>query len=185
MEDQIVSIENDTHIKIPFDMIFMKYIFMNSTNFEIRTKALEVLITHFNQRDHLVKELSRSEIIVSEHDYRIYLNFLSKQRQLKQLTHKLILDEQAYMVYKKSPGTETKNTKNDIKNILSAMSKDIRSAEPIEKKRIQNMLRHIGMINDLLTVLLKQLIFKEIQYRDLFQHCIDFFYACCYENPSC
>ena len=89
------------------------------------------------------------------------------------------------MVYKKSPGTETKNTKNDIKNILSAMSKDIRKAEPIEKKRIQNMLRHIGLINDLLNVLLKQLIFKEIQYRDLFQHCIDFFYACCYENPSC
>jgi hypothetical protein len=89
------------------------------------------------------------------------------------------------MVYKKSPGTETKNTKNDIKNILSAMSKDISKAEPIEKKRIQNMLRHIGLINDLLNILLKQLIFKEIQYRDLFQYTIDFFYACCYENHSC
>ena len=40
------------------------------------------------------------------------------------------------MIYKKSPGTETKNTKNDIKNILSAMSEDIRIAKPIEKKRI-------------------------------------------------
>jgi Skp family chaperone for outer membrane proteins len=48
VEAQIQSIEEDTDIKIPFDMIFMKYIFMNSTNFEIRTKALEVLITHFN-----------------------------------------------------------------------------------------------------------------------------------------
>jgi len=89
------------------------------------------------------------------------------------------------MIYKKSPGTETKNTKNDIINILAAMCKDIAKAEPIEKKRLQNMLRHIGMVDDILHVLLKRLIFKEIQYRDLFQQSVDFFYNCCYDNSSC
>jgi len=47
------------------------------------------------------------------------------------------------------------------------------------------MLRHIGLLGDLLNVLLKRLIFKEIPYRDLFQQCIDFFYQCCYDNRSC
>jgi hypothetical protein len=69
--------------KIPFDIIFMKYIFANNTNIEVRQKALEVLIKNFNQRDLLVKELARTELIVNQVDYRVYLNFLSKQRQLK------------------------------------------------------------------------------------------------------
>jgi len=34
--------------KIPFDMIFMQYIFANNTNQEVRKKALEVLIKNFN-----------------------------------------------------------------------------------------------------------------------------------------
>jgi len=73
------------------------------------------------------------------------------------------------MIYKKSPGTETKNTKMDIINILAAMAKDIEKAEPIEQKRIQNMLRHIGLIGDMMNSLLKRLIFKDVQYRDLYQ----------------
>jgi hypothetical protein len=64
--------------KIPFDIIFMKYIFMNNTNLTVRQKALSVLIKNFNQRDILIKELSRTELIVSPADYRIYTNFLSK-----------------------------------------------------------------------------------------------------------
>ena len=73
------------------------------------------------------------------------------------------------MIYKKSPGTETMNTKMDIINILAAMAKDIEKAEPIEQKRIQNMLRHIGLIGDMMNSLLKRLIFKDVQYRDLYQ----------------
>jgi hypothetical protein len=34
--------------KIPFDMIFMQYIIVNNTNDQIRTKALEILISNFN-----------------------------------------------------------------------------------------------------------------------------------------
>jgi len=74
MEDEKMEVEkaldqihnDDKNLKKPFDMIFVQYIFMSSTNKEIRTKALEVLIKNFNQRDHMVRELSRSEIIVSE-----------------------------------------------------------------------------------------------------------------------
>jgi len=113
------------HKQIPFDMILLKYIFLNNTNLDVRQKALQVLIRNFNQRDSLIKELARTDIIVSADDYRTYINFLSKQRQLRQLTNKLIQDEMYHMIYKKSPGSETKNTKTDIKNILNALAKDL------------------------------------------------------------
>lgn len=171
--------------KIPFDMIFMNYIFQNKTNQEVRKKALEVLIKNFNQRDLLVKELSRTDIIVSVEDYRLYINFLSKHRQLNQLTNKLIQDEMYCMIYKKGASPETKNTRNDIINILTTMSKDLRKADELDRLKLQNMLRHIGMLSDILNTLMKKLIYKEIIYKDLNQTCIDFFFECCFDNASC
>lgn len=102
----------------------------------VRQKALKVLISTFIQREQMLKELSRTEIIVSPQDYRIYINYLSKQRQLKQLTNKIVQDEMFHMIYKKSPGTETKNSKSDIVNILKAISQDISVANVVEKKRL-------------------------------------------------
>lgn len=67
-----------------------------------------------------------------------------------------------HMIYRKSPGSEAKNTKNDIINILDAMCKEMAKADELDKKRLQNMLRHIGLISDLINVLLKRLIYKEI-----------------------
>jgi len=81
-----------------------------------------------------------------------------------------------HMIYRKSPGTETKNTKNDIINIMDAMSKEIVKSDELDKKRLQNMLRHIGLISDLINVLLKRLIYKENQYKDLFIKCVEFLY---------
>ena len=62
--------------KIPFDLFLMDYIFNNQSSFEVRLKALQVLIKNFNQRDHLIKELARTDLIVSKEDYEIYFNFL-------------------------------------------------------------------------------------------------------------
>ena len=146
----------------------MNYIFQNSTNFDVRSKALQVMIKNFNQRDYLLKELARTDIIVSAQDYNIYLNFLQKQRQLRQMINKLVQDEMYHMIYKKSPGTETKNTKNDIINILDAMALELKNSDAIQLRRLQNMIRHINLINDVVNVLLKMLIFKEIFYKDLF-----------------
>jgi len=49
-----------------------------------------VLIRNFNQRNLLVKELARTDIIVSSEDYKIYFDFLQRQRQMKQLINKLV-----------------------------------------------------------------------------------------------
>jgi hypothetical protein len=47
-------------------MIFMTYIFQNDTNEDVRRLALQIFIKNFNQRDILVKELVRTDIIVSQ-----------------------------------------------------------------------------------------------------------------------
>jgi hypothetical protein len=43
-------------------------------------------------------------------------------------------------------------------------------------RKLQNMLKHINLIDDLLNVLLKRLIYKEYSYRDLYQTVVDFFF---------
>lgn len=59
-------------------MIFMTYIFQNDTNEDVRRLALQIFIKNFNQRDILVKELVRTDIIVSQQDHNQYLAFLLK-----------------------------------------------------------------------------------------------------------
>ena len=73
-----------------------------------------------------------------------------------------------HMIYKKSPSMETKNSKNDIINILQLMVVELQKADEIQLRKLQDMLRHINLIDDLVNVLLKRLIFKEEEYRELF-----------------
>lgn len=63
---------------MPFDLIFTQYIFLSNVNEAVRQKALKVLISNFLQRESLIRELARTDIIVSPQDYRTYINFLSK-----------------------------------------------------------------------------------------------------------
>ena len=111
--------------EIPFDLFMLQYIFKNESSTEVKTAALRILIKNFNQRDLMVKELSRSDLIVTSDDYNVYLSFIAKQRQLRQLINKLVQDEMFHMVYNKSPGNETRNTKNDIINILDGISAEL------------------------------------------------------------
>ena len=40
------------------------------------------------------------------------------------------------MIYKKSPSMETKNTKNDIVNILKVITKDLMTADAIQLRKL-------------------------------------------------
>ena len=84
------------------------------------------------------------------------------------MINKLVQDEMYHMIYKKSSGTETKNTKSDIINILDAMIKELQNSGEVKLRRLQNMIRHINLMDDLVNVLLKRLIYKEFSYNDLF-----------------
>lgn len=64
----------------PFDIHLMRYIFKNESTVEVRQKALEVLIFNFSQRDRLIDELSKVEIIVTKDDYAFYYDVLDRQR---------------------------------------------------------------------------------------------------------
>jgi len=89
------------------------------------------------------------------------------------------------MIYKKSPSMETKNTKNDIINILQTIINTLDESDPVQNRKLQNMLRHINIIDDLVNSLLRRLIFKEFYYKDLFQQVIHFLFNLAYQNPNC
>lgn len=122
--------------RVPFDIFLIRYIFNNSSESQVRNRALEILIQNFNQRHLLVKELVRSEIIVSKEDYEVYFNFLQKQRQVKMLIEKLVQDEMFHMVYKKSPSVETNNTKKDIINILKQMCLEMQQTDIVGLRKL-------------------------------------------------
>ena len=95
--------ENDTELalnkNVPFDIFLMNFIFQSDSNQGVRINALKVLLKNFTQRDLLVKELARTDIIVSGSDYTMYSNFITKQRKLKENMHLMIQDEMCHMLF--------------------------------------------------------------------------------------
>lgn len=75
--------ENLMNKKIPFDLFLLGYVFTNESSAEVKAKALRVLIKNFSQRDLVVQELARTDLIVTSDDYAVYLSFVAKQRQLR------------------------------------------------------------------------------------------------------
>jgi hypothetical protein len=154
--------------KVPFDLFLLNFIFSNDSNHNVRLSALKVLLKNFTQRDLVVKELAKTDLIVSNSDYLIYYNFIQKQRKLKEKTHQLIQDEMYHMIYQKQPNLDTKTTKEEVMEILNYFMDQLKKANDVELRRMQNMIRHINIIDDLVNVLLKRLIYKELYYNDLF-----------------
>jgi len=76
----------------------MRYIFKNESTVEVRQKALEVLIFNFTQRDRLIDELSKVEIIVTPDDYAFFYDVLDRQRKLNVLIRRLDRDEKYHSI---------------------------------------------------------------------------------------
>ena len=64
--------------KVPFDLFLMDYIFSNESSQEVRHLSLQVIIKNFNQRDNLIRELARTDLIVSKDDFETYYTFLQQ-----------------------------------------------------------------------------------------------------------
>ena len=77
---------------------------------------------------------------------------------------------------------ESKNIKNEIKKIVNQLTNEIRSFDIVKKRKFQNMVRHIDLIDQLITLMMK-LKDKMFYYRDLFQEIVDFMLECCVNNP--
>jgi hypothetical protein len=83
----------------PLDALFLNVIISERTNVQVRQKALEVLIKNFNQRDLLIKELSRTEVVVNAQEYDVHARVLKRMRELKvQLTSLLRDEEYGHMI---------------------------------------------------------------------------------------
>lgn len=77
-----------------------------------------------------------------------------------------------------SAPAELKDFIQNIKNIVIELSNDISSFDDVKKRKFQNMIRHIGLI-ELLNNLMVKLQSKMFYYRELYQIIIDFFYIVC------
>ena len=76
----------------------MRYIFKNESTVEVRQKALSVLIFNFSQRDKLIDELSKVEIIVTPDDFAFFYDVLDRQRKLGILIRRLDRDEKYHTI---------------------------------------------------------------------------------------
>ena len=62
------------------------------------------------------------------------------------------------------------------------MATEIKSYDPVKKRKFQNMTRHVDMIDQLITLMMK-LKDKMFYYRDLYQEIVNFMIECCVNNP--
>jgi len=162
----------------------LNYIFDDNTKVSVRTKALEVLIQEFNQKENLVTELMKTSLIVSNDDYHTHIKFLLKQRELKCQIQKMLHNELIWTIQEEGlpAPADTKDTKNAIKKIIEELGNDIKGFDIVKKRGFQNMVRHIGLIEHL-NLLMNKIKEKMFFYRDLYQEIIDFFYIVCFNNP--
>ena len=169
--------------KIPLDQVFLNIIISPLTNIQVKQNALEVLIRNLNQRDILIKELSKTEIIVDPVDYRLHLKFFENLKVLTESLDGLMIDEK-YNRMINIPQMQTKALKDKVVNLIQEMTNDMKRVEPLTLRRVQNLVRQSGLIDMLLNGTLKQLENKEFYYKDLFQTIIDFFHQSCLNNPN-
>ena len=121
--------------KKPLDSLFLNVIISEQTNLSVRQKALEVLIKNFNQRDLLIKELSRTEIVVNAQEYDVHLRILKRMRDLKIHLSNLMRDEKySHMI--EIPPNQTKTTKDKIVQTLHELNSELRSQDPLTKRRL-------------------------------------------------
>ena len=118
----------------PLDKLFLNYIIDTSTSLEVRQKALEVLIRNFNQRDILIKELCRTEILVNFDQYQEHQEFLSNLRQLKQQQNYLMRNEM-YSHMLGHQGQSSKPIKDKVVVIIQNMNKTMRNTDPLTRRR--------------------------------------------------
>jgi hypothetical protein len=77
---------------------------------------------------------------------------------------------------------DTVENKKAIMKIISELGNDIKGFDIVKKRGFQNMIRHIGLIEQLNQLMVK-LKDKMFYYRDLYQEIIDFLYIVCFNNP--
>lgn len=89
-----------------------------------------------------------------------------------------------HMLYKKSPGTETKNTKKDVSNIIENITTELQKRSAYDCRNLQDVVRHIGLPVMLVRILFKRLIYKSYEYATMFQLVVDFLFQVSYGNPN-
>lgn len=80
------------------------------------------------------------------------------------------------MIFNKQPNMDTKIAKEEVMEIINYFIDSLDKANDVELRRIQNMLKHMNIIEDLVNSLMKRLIYKELYYNDLFQRVVDLMY---------
>lgn len=81
----------------------------------------------------------------------------------------MIQDEMFHMLFNRQPSMATKQAKDDVMEILQYfMDQLTKAANDVELRKVQNILRHLNVIDDLVNVMLKRLIYKEFYYNDMF-----------------
>lgn len=126
--------------KIPLDQISLNIIVSPLTNIQIKHKALGVLIRNLNQREIMVKELSKTEIIVTRSDYELHLKFFENLRILELNLDGMNLDEKYNRIIK-IPQIRTRGYKQKVIDILREMIKEMKQHEPFTLRKLQNLLK--------------------------------------------
>jgi hypothetical protein len=174
----------------------------------MRNQAVKVLINNFNQRELLLRELPKIELIISPQDQEDYKEFMKRHFMIKGMIEKL---HQLSIEMKAAGGNgrarDIVTYTNLVENLiflLRGLTKDLTyhinmiminsgsdQKVKVEQDRLnkkQNMFRHLNIYKDLVEELMKKIVdtnfYKKEQHVDLFEEVSRFLFVYCYGNLS-
>lgn len=185
------------NVIIPLDMYLLKMIFSQKGNSVIQNKAIDILIDNLAQRNYLVGEINKIELIITDEDVTLYHLYKDHYNRIKKLMKHLIQDDYEYLILQNLDKERYKNRIRDtsivIKNIKSTLKhlyyfegqsfrtkyKAVYYETPDMERikscyKIQNIMRQLGMHN-LLIESMKMIYYRHIEHSGMFAAILKFF----------
>ncbi|CDW72551.1 inositol-triphosphate receptor [Stylonychia lemnae] len=162
-------------------LLFM--IFKNNLNHQIKDNAAEVLVMNFKQRQTLMQELIKVELIISNQDQQEYQDFKFQTYRLKEHIDQLISDDLKYLFFTNPDNEKKKKCIQDVTNILRGLTQSLKQ-EPLRLFKKQNMLRHLDVSDELVNRMMKNIWYKHQDHYELFNEISHFLFMFTFDNPN-
>lgn len=176
---------------IPLNLHLLTVVFNQTKDKRIQNKAIDILIDGFSQREKLLSEIIKVELIITEQDSNAYNQYKENYNRVKKLFHHLILDDLEYLLMQNFDKEKYRNRVRDttiiMKNIKASLKRVFNDKTKTERmaeiKKNQNILRQFGM-HTLLIKSMKEIYYRSNNHFDLFSAILKFLEYFCWNNKA-
>ena len=111
---------------VPLDQYLLFLVFSRNAKREVRDFAVEVLIDNFNQRENLLKEVVKVELLISDHDILEYREIQSQYERLEKLIAEIVRNDLSQLLSGHKEQSQYERTVRDVTDLLNGLVKTLK-----------------------------------------------------------